>query len=82
MACRFPSAPTLEAFWQLLITGREGIVQLPEQTLAEWGVPPQRRRAENFVPAAPFLDGYDRFDASFFGYAPDDAALSSSTPKD
>ncbi len=77
MSCRFPGAPDLAAFWQLLCDGRESISR----------VPADRWDAEHYYdsdPAAPgkmnskwggFLDQVDQFDAAFFGIAPREADL-------
>lgn len=75
IACRFPGAPDLAAFWELLRAGKEGIAFFTDEELAARGVPPSRRRTEGFVPAAPVIEDFDCFDAEFFGYSPADAAL-------
>jgi myxalamid-type polyketide synthase MxaC len=68
MACRFPGAPSIAAFWRLLTEGRDAIGE----------VPPLRWDANAWFdadPSAPgrmttrrggFVDGIDRFDAGFF----------------
>ena len=76
MGCRFPGAPGLEAFWQLLSRGEDPIREIPAE----------RWDAEAFYhpePAAPgkmvsrwggFLDEIEAFDAEFFGMSPREAA--------
>ena len=75
MACRFPGAPNLEAFWRLLADGVDAITE----------VPPDRWDVDALFdpdPAAPgkiitrwggFLPDVDRFDAAFFGISPREA---------
>ncbi|PRY36816.1 8-amino-7-oxononanoate synthase [Umezawaea tangerina] len=59
IGCRFPGAPDVRSYWQLLLDGRDAITE----------VPPQRWDAGST--GAPrhggFLDHVDRFDARFFG---------------
>ncbi len=76
MAGRFPGARNLEEFWNLLVEGRDAIVE----------VPPERWKADAFYHpdrTAPgkmatrwggFLDDIDLFDAEFFGITPREAA--------
>ena len=68
MAGRFPQADSVEDFWDLLQTGRDGVTPIPP---------------ERFDPAVlqdaslPFHGGFlrdiDRFDAAFFGIPPREA---------
>lgn len=77
MGCRYPNgANSPEAFWELLHTGRDGIIE----------VPPDRWDAGAFYDPQPdrpgkigtrwggFLDNVAGFDARFFGVAPREAA--------
>ena len=77
MACRFPGAPTLEAFWQLLTRGGNAVQE---------GVPGSGvgRMAELFPTAdvqndacrfCAFIDDIDKFDAAFFRISPVEAEL-------
>ena len=75
MACRFPQADGLEAYWRLLVEGRDAIGEVPA---ARWDL----ERFFDANPNAPgkintryggFLDGVDRFDAAFFGISPREA---------
>jgi len=58
LACRFPGAPTADAFWELLKSGR----------LPTGAVPPQRWHASN--DHAGLIEDVRRFDARFFGMSP------------
>lgn len=65
LACRFPGAPSLEAFWDLLLEGKSGVSL----------VPPERWDAASLpVRHGGFLTEVDRFDAEFFGIPPGEAA--------
>ena len=77
MACRFPGAPTLNAFWQLLTDGGNAVQE---------GVPGSGvgRMAELFPTAdvqneacrfCAFIDDIDKFDAAFFRISPVEAEL-------
>ena len=75
MACRFPGAPDLEAYWRLLHDGRDARVELDDERLRAMGVPPELLADPDYVKAAMLLDGIEQFDAGFFGMSPRDAAL-------
>src|SRR5215210_6527348 len=75
MAGRFPGATTLEAFWRNLRDGVESITFYSDQELEALGVEPAALQAPHFVKAGALLEGIDRFDAAFFGYAPREAEL-------
>ena len=73
MACRFPGAEDLDAFRDLLMAGRSGVREVPAERR------PVAAEAETAVHPAcrwgAFVDGIDRFDASFFRIAPIEAKL-------
>ena len=75
MAVNLPGAPTLEDFWNNLRSGVESISRLDAPALKAAGERPETMRRENYVPAAGLLDGYDMFDAEFFGFSPREAAI-------
>ena len=64
MGCRFPSASTPEAFWDLLSSGKDAIRPAPASRphAAELGV-------------AGFVDEVESFDADFFGVMPREAEI-------
>ncbi len=72
IGCRFPGADGPDAFWDLLRTGTDAITPVP---------PSRWEAAESDDPKAQgagwggFLEGVDRFDASFFRIAPREATL-------
>ncbi|MBJ6760429.1 polyketide synthase dehydratase domain-containing protein [Myxococcaceae bacterium JPH2] len=75
MACRFPGARDLNAFWKNLCEGRESITFFTREELAEAGVPAHVMDTPGFVPAAPALEGVDQFDAGFFSYTGREASF-------
>jgi amino acid adenylation domain-containing protein len=73
MACRFPGAPDVDAFWQLLVEGREGISRHDAASLTAAGRTGDVLDHANFVAAGGVIDHADCFDAEFFGLGPRDA---------
>lgn len=76
MACLFPGAPSLEAFWQLLSEGREAIGEVPAE---RWDVDAYfdkdpKAQGKTNSRFGGFIEGVDRFDAAFFGITPREAA--------
>ncbi|MGW0827184.1 acyltransferase domain-containing protein [Streptomyces sp. NPDC002845] len=76
MACRFPGANSLEAFWRLLEAGEDAVRDVPE---GRWGFnspgagDPVLRDGMTTTEAG-FLDGrLDEFDPLFFGISPREA---------
>jgi acyl transferase domain-containing protein len=73
MACRFPGAPDLDAYWRLLIEGRCAVDHFgPAEALAR-GARPDEVAHPDWVGAEPMLDGLDAFDAPFFRTSPREA---------
>lgn len=75
MGCRLPGAATPEALWANISAGRESIERFSADELRAEGVPEAVLARPNYVPAAPVLDGIDRFDARRFGFTAREAAL-------
>ena len=66
MACRFPNgANNLDAFWQRLLSGFDGVRPWP----ADRPLPPSGQASG----PAGYIDGVTRFDASFFKISPREA---------
>ena len=68
MACRFPGAADVEAFWRLLVEGREAITFFSDDELKEAGVDPVHFERDNYVKAGATLDDVESFDAGYFDY--------------
>lgn len=75
IACRFPGAANVSEFWQNLRNGIDCISHFTEEEMRAFGVREEIFSSPDFVRASPILPDIDRFDASFFGVAPKDAAL-------
>src|SRR5262245_25132640 len=74
MAGRFPGALGIGEFWDNLSKGADSIARFSEEELLAEGVELRTLRDPSYVKAAGVLEGIDRFDASFFGYSPREAA--------
>ncbi|MGC1494686.1 MAG: beta-ketoacyl synthase N-terminal-like domain-containing protein [Sulfitobacter sp.] len=75
MSVDVPGAQGTDAYWANLRDGVESIRRLSEAELLEAGETPENIAAKNYVPAAAVMDGFDTFDAEFFGFSPKDAAI-------
>ncbi|MEU8576909.1 SDR family NAD(P)-dependent oxidoreductase [Streptomyces asoensis] len=77
MACRFPGgAGDPEALWRLLDAGQDVISEVPHGRWDTQGLldPDPGATGKAYSLRGGFLDGIDRFDASFFGVSPREAA--------
>lgn len=75
MACRYPGAPDLEAFWDMLKQGREGISDLSRDMLLAAGETEAQIDDPAYVARCGALEDTEAFDADFFGISPRDAQL-------
>jgi acyl transferase domain-containing protein/SAM-dependent methyltransferase len=74
MACRFPGAHDVDQFWGNLRKGVDAISRFTFEQLVAAGVEPRLAERPDYVPARGVLMNADRFDWSFFGYSPAEAA--------
>ena len=74
MAARFPGAADVQAFWDNLVAGRDGIRRFARAEL-DASIPPALRDDPAYVPARGVLDDVEAFDAAFFGISPREAEL-------
>ena len=70
MACRFPGAPDLEAFWRQLEAGVEAVFDGRPDGGSWTGVAGDPAGADDGTRRGGFIDGIDLFDARFFGITP------------
>ena len=75
MAAHLPGAADIGAYWDNLRQGIASVRVLTEAELLAAGESPARLRKPNYVPAAAVLDGFEQFDADFFGFSPKEAAI-------
>jgi polyketide synthase 12/myxalamid-type polyketide synthase MxaF len=75
MACRFPKASDPNAFWQLLATGTDAIVEIPAErwSVDEFYDPDPEKPGKMHARRCGMLDRVDEFDAAFFGISPREA---------
>ncbi|MGW6412653.1 type I polyketide synthase [Streptomyces vinaceus] len=76
MGCRFAAGvASPQAFWQLLIRGGDGIVEVPASRWApfEEHSPQERGVLRAATRHAAYMDDIEGFDAAFFGIAPREA---------
>jgi acyl transferase domain-containing protein/NADPH:quinone reductase-like Zn-dependent oxidoreductase/SAM-dependent methyltransferase/NADP-dependent 3-hydroxy acid dehydrogenase YdfG/acyl carrier protein len=75
LACRFPGVDSPEAFWDMLVEGRETVTRWTDEEMLADGADPQCLKLPNWVKAGPVLEGVEGFDAEFFGITAKEAML-------
>ncbi len=77
MACRFPGAPDVDAFWRLLEQGENAITEgIPGSGVGRIGEFYSEADIQNEASRfGAFIDGIDLFDAEFFRISPVEAQL-------
>lgn len=75
MALRVPGANTVEQFWENLRGGVESIRSVTEGDLLAAGESPGKLRDKNYVARTADLEGMELFDAEFFGFSRQEAAV-------
>ncbi|SDO97651.1 Acyl transferase domain-containing protein [Rhodoferax sp. OV413] len=73
MAGRFPGAPDIDAFWRNIRDGVESVTVFSDEQLRARGVPERTLADPDYVKAGVLFEGFDQFDAGFFGYSPREA---------
>jgi|GEM_PF-2048095 acyl transferase domain-containing protein/NADPH:quinone reductase-like Zn-dependent oxidoreductase/thioesterase domain-containing protein/SAM-dependent methyltransferase len=76
IAGRYPGAPDIGAFWELLLDGRSAIGEVPAERweVARYWDPTGRDPGKSVGKWGGFLDRVDGFDPLFFGISPAEAA--------
>ncbi|MFH0245594.1 beta-ketoacyl synthase N-terminal-like domain-containing protein [Streptomyces sp. HK10] len=72
---RFPGAPSIGEFWELLKDGRESIRPVSDRDYLAAGGAPAGLTDPHLVRVECTLDDIDLFDAEFFGFQPAEAEL-------
>ncbi|MDW3192242.1 MAG: amino acid adenylation domain-containing protein [Cytophagales bacterium] len=75
MSGRFPGANDIGEFWQNLKSSKESITFSSREDLLNSGEKEHYINHPNYVKASSYLQNKENFDASFFGYVPDEASL-------
>ena len=75
MAGRFPGAPNIDRFWEMLRDGREAVTFYSDDELLQAGVARAELDDAHYVKAAPRLEDAVHFDREYFGYSPREAEL-------
>lgn len=75
MAGRFPQADGVEALWQLLREGREGLTRFDPDALRAAGVPEELSSQPGYVPVNGALADIEMFDSAFFQMPPSEARI-------
>ncbi|MBT8153950.1 SDR family NAD(P)-dependent oxidoreductase [Epibacterium ulvae] len=75
MSVSLPGAQSAQQYWENLKSGICSIQPLEEAEILAAGERPALLSDPNYVKAAAKLDGYDQFDAEFFGFSPKEAAI-------
>ena len=73
MACRFPGAPDIDAFWRMLADGSDAVADGRERAGRWEGVLGDPDAADPVLRRGGFVEGIDLFDAKFFRIAPIEA---------
>ncbi|WP_431111396.1 SDR family NAD(P)-dependent oxidoreductase [Variovorax paradoxus] len=73
MAGRFPGADDVDAFWRNVQGGVESVYRFTDDELRARGVPQSLLDDPEYVKAGVRFEGFDQFDAGFFGYTPREA---------
>jgi acyl transferase domain-containing protein/thioesterase domain-containing protein len=75
MAAHLPGSADVAAYWRNLRAGISAITRQSRADLLAAGEAPHLIDRPDYVPFAAALDGFDRFDADFFGFSPKEAAI-------
>ncbi|MFF4776744.1 SDR family NAD(P)-dependent oxidoreductase [Microtetraspora fusca] len=75
MAARVPGAADLEEFWRNLVDGVESISTFTREEQVARGVSEEDVDDPSWVSKAPYVEGYDQFDAGLFGLTTREAEI-------
>ena len=75
MSGRFPGAANLDQFWRNLADGVESVYHFTDEELVRVGESAELLNDPDYVRARPVLADIEQFDADFFGFSPQDAAI-------
>jgi amino acid adenylation domain-containing protein len=75
MSGRFPGARCPYELWQNVRNGVESITRFSDEQLRAAGIEPTLLPNPDYIKAEGVLEGFELFDAAFFGFSPRDAEL-------
>ncbi|MEV6865905.1 SDR family NAD(P)-dependent oxidoreductase [Streptosporangium subroseum] len=75
MAARVPGAADIGEFWHNLVDGVESITTFTREEQVARGVPEEDVDDPSWVSKAPYVQGYDQFDAELFGLTAREAEI-------
>ncbi|MEO1625538.1 MAG: type I polyketide synthase, partial [Bacteroidota bacterium] len=75
LSAKFSASPDVTTFWQNLKEGKELTTTYSKEELADLGVSSQLSAHPDFVAVDGRMKGTDQFDADFFGYSKEEAAV-------
>ena len=73
MACRFPGAEDVAAYWRLLDAAASGVSEQRNGSASWSGILGDAAAGDRVIRQGAFVDGLDQFDASFFRISPAEA---------
>ncbi|MDQ1353567.1 MAG: hypothetical protein QG657_3873 [Acidobacteriota bacterium] len=73
MALRFPDAANIHEFWHNLVNGKESVSIIPDEQLEKLGIKASQLNNPNYVKTKTYPKNKEYFDASFFGFTPQEA---------
>ena len=75
MACHLPGAQNIDEYWANLRDGVESVHFFSDEELLAAGESAANLANPDYVRAQPLLKNFDKFDAKFWGFSPQDAAV-------
>ncbi len=75
MSCRFPDANTPDKFWNNLISEKDVVKTFSKEETRLENASSTLQEDPNYINSNIYLEEKENFDASFFGYLPDEAEL-------
>jgi acyl transferase domain-containing protein len=76
MACRFPGAHNVEEYWNNLILGKETLSHFSDEELSRFEPDFESlNKNPDYIKVRGIVNDVDKFDASFFGMTPKEAAV-------
>lgn len=75
ISAKFPKSSNVATFWENLKEGKEMISFFSDEELKEAGIGEKLIQNPNYIKANGYIEDSNYFDATFFGYSPDEAEV-------